>query len=61
MRALTPSAAFTQCLLSTRSSCERDQGCGKALAFNFPDMVNQADVFLVCAVSDAFGVERLAI
>ena len=56
-----PSTAFTQRLLSTRSSCESDQGCGKALAFNFPDVVNPANVFIVSVVSDAFRVERLAI
>ena len=61
MRAPTATTAFTQRSLSTRSSCESDQGCGKALAFNFPDLVNQADVFRLRAVSDAFEVERLAI
>ena len=35
------------------SSCESNKGCGKALAFNFPDVVNPVDVFLVCAVSNA--------
>lgn len=47
---------FTQ-----RSNCESDRGCGKALAFNFPEVVNPGDVLIVRAVSDAFGVERLAI
>ena len=34
---------------------------GEALAFNFPDGVNPADVSLVRAVSDAFRVKRVAI
>ena len=50
-----------QRLLSTRSSCKSDQGCGKVVASNFPGGVNQADVFQLREVSDAFGVEHLAI
>ena len=49
---------FTERLFSMRPSYE---GYVKALASNFADVVNPADVFLVRAVSDAFGVERLAI
>ena len=29
------------------------------VAFGFPDVVSRADVFIACAVSDAFRVENL--
>ena len=51
--------SFTQHLLP--QSSERNKGCGKAVAFNFPEVVNQANVFTVRAVSQASWVEGLAI
>ena len=61
MRAPTATKAFTWRLLCMHLSCENDIGCGKALVSNFPNVANPANVFLVRAVSDAFGVKRLTI
>lgn len=46
--------AFTQHLLCRRPSSESGEGCGNALTFNFPDVVNGANIFIA-------GVESLAI
>ena len=64
MRGRTETKVFTQRLLCTHSSSEsfeRGRWCSKAPGFHFPDVVNRADVFIVCVVSDAFAAECLNI